>query len=680
MLWALKLSDAMTAPANSAAAAGAKLGAALGQVAGAADKAETAIGKVGAAAKKATKHTTSWGSALEIAARKMWDDKMGKKQSLSIDAMTRSLNNGVPKINGFARAVQFMGRTFGPRGAAATMAAGRAVSKYGDTASKVGSVLGSVALGAGELVGAISVGAVGLAVAGAIQIRHAQAFRESTLFAFEQILKSKSAAQDVFNKTAKTSLRLGADFEETMTSMNGLLAQGFDAGFADEIIRAMADLKSFNPGANLEGITRAIRQIKSTGHLQGDELMQLAEAGVNVSEVYKEIAKSMKLTAKPGKTLEDQVSKLQSKGKISSDTAIAAVMSTIKNQVGGQEFGEVAARKASGSLEGVIAMAKNLGEQLMGAIKIDWSPATNAVKSFMTALQSEKGQRMLTAMGDGISKIVDKLFGNLDGDAFGQIFDKLTEGITVGADALGNLIDLAIEAGPVLGVIAEILVTCWKISSAVTGTLAGLFRLIKSSGVSAAGVFRAALSVMTLGLSEDLIGAVSGVGALVDAIGGMNIGGTIISGIAALPDMFVSLGSEMVAGLVSGIEAGASSVVDAIVGVANSALKAAEGALGIHSPSTVFRDEIGRRMPQGMAQGIDDGSKDVAASTNSMAQRATQAGMIAGQTLVNSSSANNNRTLTIGSINVAGGAGADGGATARNIRNELSALVAQGGG
>lgn len=67
-----------------------------------------------------------------------------------------------------------------------------------------------------------------------------------------------------------------------------------------------------------------------------------------------------------------------------------------------------------------------------------------------------------------------------------------------------------------------------------------------------------------------------------------------------------SIGSNIIKGIVEGLKKGVSSIVSAAKDVAGSALSAAKKALGIHSPSTVFRDIIGKNMALGMSKGFKD--------------------------------------------------------------------------
>lgn len=68
----------------------------------------------------------------------------------------------------------------------------------------------------------------------------------------------------------------------------------------------------------------------------------------------------------------------------------------------------------------------------------------------------------------------------------------------------------------------------------------------------------------------------------------------------------VDVGKQMIQGFISGIQSAVGGLVDAAKGAASSALEAAKNLLGIHSPSRVFRDEVGRMVALGAALGIDD--------------------------------------------------------------------------
>lgn len=69
---------------------------------------------------------------------------------------------------------------------------------------------------------------------------------------------------------------------------------------------------------------------------------------------------------------------------------------------------------------------------------------------------------------------------------------------------------------------------------------------------------------------------------------------------------WLGLGADIIKGIARGIAGAVGSIVDAAVSAARSAFNAAKRFLGIHSPSTLFRDEIGENMALGMGIGFED--------------------------------------------------------------------------
>jgi len=69
-------------------------------------------------------------------------------------------------------------------------------------------------------------------------------------------------------------------------------------------------------------------------------------------------------------------------------------------------------------------------------------------------------------------------------------------------------------------------------------------------------------------------------------------------------DVAEQIGNNLIMGMIRGVKGAAGQMVNAVKGVASSALDGAKSLLGISSPSKVFADEIGVHIPAGIAQGI----------------------------------------------------------------------------
>lgn len=112
---------------------------------------------------------------------------------------------------------------------------------------------------------------------------------------------------------------------------------------------------------------------------------------------------------------------------------------------------------------------------------------------------------------------------------------------------------------------------------------------------------------------------------------GFQLLGTLISGIiSAIPQIpsavmqiinsirqgftgidWGSIGSQIISGIAAGISGAAGKIAEAAKNAAKSAFEAAKSFLGIHSPSRLFRDEVGQYIGLGLAEGIEDSSRYV---------------------------------------------------------------------
>lgn len=83
---------------------------------------------------------------------------------------------------------------------------------------------------------------------------------------------------------------------------------------------------------------------------------------------------------------------------------------------------------------------------------------------------------------------------------------------------------------------------------------------------------------------------------------------------------FQQLGEQLMKGAAQGVKDGKSGMVSALVDAVRAALSAAQEELGIHSPSRVMRDEVGKWIPAGMAEGITSNAGILAKASEMMAK------------------------------------------------------------
>lgn len=97
------------------------------------------------------------------------------------------------------------------------------------------------------------------------------------------------------------------------------------------------------------------------------------------------------------------------------------------------------------------------------------------------------------------------------------------------------------------------------------------------------------------------------------------------SGASAQKSSFVSVGSNLSAGIASGIRSNSGAVSAAAREVVRAAVAAAKAEGKIHSPSRVMESDVGKWMPLGMAAGIRKYTKDVEDASGEMANASVEA-------------------------------------------------------
>ena len=205
----------------------------------------------------------------------------------------------------------------------------------------------------------------------------------------------------------------------------------------------------------------------------------------------------------------------------------------------------------------------------------------------------------------------------------GIINDNGPKILAAGIELLGMLLTGIIEATPTL--IAEfpkivkaifdvITATNWLQlgSNVITWISNGVKNLSNTIPTMLKDIGKKALDWMRLlnwkGLGTSVITFIkNGILSLVTAIpdGLLSIGRSAVNAVRNID--WLGVGIAIVSGIANGITGSAGAIVDAAWNAAYSALRAAKNFLGIHSPSTVFRDQVGKMMALGMGEGFEDG-------------------------------------------------------------------------
>lgn len=358
----------------------------------------------------------------------------------------------------------------------------------------------------------------------------AQAFKEDLKEAFEVVGGSQAQGDAVFEQALKTADRLGASRQETAAQFLDLATKGFDPKQTDRIVGALRDLSTIDPSASIEGLIKVIGKVQATGRLNQETLNELSTFGLEQSDVIKQIGKIL------GKNDADVLKALSSSGGIRG-LGVEPILNAIQGQVGGGPAGQKAAEKADRNLSSLIERFKQIPENILFDINV--GPGIDKVKGILKevvdyfAAGSEKAERAKVVIAGAFNALVEGLTGT-------KITDK--EGITGSLDAL---VDGIQAATPVIQAIGSAI----RITSVILGS------------------------------------AVAGWGTLLDGSIFTTFGALATGAFDYIIDAASSAGSDIIDGLVIGIESGVQRVVDAASNLGTSAIAAVRSALDSHSPS-----------------------------------------------------------------------------------------------
>lgn len=182
------------------------------------------------------------------------------------------------------------------------------------------------------------------------------------------------------------------------------------------------------------------------------------------------------------------------------------------------------------------------------------------------------------------------------------IVEIILEMVDVLIENIPLLIDCALQLiqGLALGIIQALPVLMEKapeIIRKLVDTLVNNLPLIIQTGVEM-------LMAVITGLLQNLPAIVSAT---------IQIAGEVIKAFASIN--WIDVGIQIIEGIVRGIVNSAGKLAEAAMNAAKKAFEGAKNFLGIHSPSSLFRDEIGQYIDLGIAEGIEDYTNPI---TNAM--------------------------------------------------------------
>ena len=248
------------------------------------------------------------------------------------------------------------------------------------------------------------------------------------------------------------------------------------------------------------------------------------------------------------------------------------------------------------------------------------SIGTWAVSFGQSALQA--GQQFLTNLGTFLMQLP----GNIWNWLISTVASVASWAAQMGANALSAGSQFLSNVGTFISQLPSN-VGSW-LSGAISAA-ASFIGQMASNAVSAGSQFLSSIgsyiSQVPGRIGAGLSGAISAVGSFASSMasGALRAGqqflSNLVNTLASIPRRMVSIGSQIVQGIVNGITGSIGQVGSAILGGVKDAIAGVKNMLGIHSPSRLFRDQIGRNIGLGLAQGISNSQAAVMASMNDMA-------------------------------------------------------------
>lgn len=226
----------------------------------------------------------------------------------------------------------------------------------------------------------------------------------------------------------------------------------------------------------------------------------------------------------------------------------------------------------------------NLGTFLMQLPGNIWNWLTSTVAS-VASWAAQMGANALSAGSQFLSNV-----GTFISQLPSNVGSWLSGAISAAASFVGQMASNAVNAG------SRFLSSIGSYISQVPGRIgAGL-----SGAISAVGSFASSMASGALRAGQQFLS-------------------NLVNTLASIPGRMVSIGSQIVQGIINGITGSIGQVGSAILGGMKDAIANVKNMLGIHSPSRLFRDQIGRNIGLGLAQGISNSQAAVMASMNDMA-------------------------------------------------------------
>lgn len=245
----------------------------------------------------------------------------------------------------------------------------------------------------------------------------------------------------------------------------------------------------------------------------------------------------------------------------------------------------------SGYISTVVNAIRTVIVVFLDLLKGDWQGAWDAIKSFFTNIWNN-----IVAFFTPIINGIRNTIGNVL-NAINSVWTSIWNAVRSVASTIWNAIS---------GVVSTCIQNVRNTISTVLNAISGVWTSVWNSVSSFLG-----------NIWHGITSAVSnGIQSVSNTVG--RIRDTVLGAVSGAGQWLYDTGRQVIQGLINGIGGAFQWVRNTISNLGSSLVGWAKSVLGIHSPSRIFRDEVGKWIPAGMAQGIDKASGLVADSIDGL--------------------------------------------------------------
>lgn len=498
---------------------------------------------------------------------------------------------------------------------------------------------------------------------------------EQSLGGIETLYKENADKMKAYAKEAyKTSGVSANAYMENVTSFSASLIsslKGDTSKAADIANRAMQDMSdnSNKFGTNIQDIQNAYQGFAKQNYTMLDNL-KLGYGGTK-EEMQRLLKDAQKLSGQ--------------KYDISNLADVYTAIGVIQDNL---DITGTTSKEAATTFSGSFASMKAAAQDFLGNVAIGWDVtgalsnlittastflfdnaapmALNIVQGFATALISatpilfQKGYDLLNSLVTGFVQNVPVVLPQIlqfVQDIGTNLAQKAPEMISMGFDLLSRLLDGIISAIPILVEYVPNIITTFAniindnfptilqkgaelIWQLVQGLIGAIPTIVANIPQIIQAIVSAFMAFQWLDLGKNIIKNVG------DGIKGMlswikECGKAIVECIKHSFSESTNVGVNLVKGLWNGINSVKDWILGKIKGFGDAVLNGLKSFFGIHSPSKVMADEVGKYLPQGIAVGIEANAKDVYDAMNGISKQTLDLASEGFDTEQNKSNSNN---------------------------------------